>query len=193
MTGKLPEQVKLRTIKGCSPDCDVRLTLHPADTDARQPMSTSQHPADTDARQQSASSSALILIPRILVLGIGCRKGTTYETLESFFQSFMEQNGFAPEGIFTAASVDIKASEPGLAEFCSSHGWPLNTYPASLLQTLEGDFSTSEFVREITGTDNVCERSAVYRSKGTLVCRKTAGNGVTMALAAAPFHPDWEK
>ena len=44
----------------------------------------------------------------------------------------------------------------------------------------------SDFVKKITGIDNVCERSAVLAG-GRLIKKKKAADGVTVALAAA----DW--
>ena len=65
-----------------------------------------------------------------------------------------------------------------------------NFTPEQLRQA-EGSFCSSAFVRETTGVDNVCERSAVLGSGGTLYVKKHAGSGVTMAVALRPFHPDW--
>ena len=88
-------------------------------------------------------------------------------------------------------SVDRKAGEPGLLAFCQAHGLSLQTYTAEHLQTAVGDFSSSAFVQQIIGVDNVCERSAVLGSGGILYRKKQAGNGVTMAVALRPFDPDW--
>ena len=57
----------------------------------------------------------------------------------------------------------------------------------------KGDFSSSEFVKSVTGTDNVCERSAVRCSGGKLVLRKTAVDGVTVAAAEIPVVLDFER
>ena len=57
----------------------------------------------------------------------------------------------------------------------------------------EGDFTKSEFVRSITGVDNVCERSTVLFSGGKLVIRKTAHNSVTVAAAEMPVKIDFTK
>ena len=51
---------------------------------------------------------------------------------------------------------------------------------------MEGEFSSSQFVKSVTGVDNVCERSAVLAG-GRLIKKKKAADGVTVALAAA----DW--
>ena len=56
---------------------------------------------------------------------------------------------------------------------------------------MPGDFAASPFVERVTGVDNVCERSAVLGSGGEILVKKQAGNGVTMALALAPYSPDW--
>ena len=74
---------------------------------------------------------------------------------------------------------------------CAAHGWPITFYTARQLQAVEGHFTPSAFVRSVTGVDNVCERAAVCAACGPLQVPKQAGGGVTLALAAKPFAPDW--
>ena len=137
------------------------------------------------------AGQALHLIPHIGVLGIGCRRGTTAEQLETAFAGFCAAHGLAPQGITAAASIDLKQKEPGLLAFCQSHGWPVSFSSAGQLQTAPGCFTPSPFVQSVTGVDNVCERAAVLASGGTLIFPKQAGGGVTFALAARPYAPDW--
>ena len=134
---------------------------------------------------------ALHLVPRIGVLGVGCKRGTTADQLEAAFAAFCAAHGLAPAGIRSAASIDLKQDEPGLAAFCAAHGWPITFYTARQLQAVEGHFTPSAFVRSVTGVDNVCERAAVCAADGPLQVPKQAGGGVTLALAAKPFAPDW--
>lgn len=134
---------------------------------------------------------ALHLVPRIGVLGVGCRRGTTARQLEEAFAAFCAASGLSPAAVCAAASIDLKKDEPGLAAFCKAHGWPITFYPADELQAVPGQFTPSAFVAGVTGVDNVCERSAVKASGGTLLLPKTAGGGVTLALAVRPFAPDW--
>ena len=65
----------------------------------------------------------------------------------------------------------------------SENGWPVSFYSAETLLAVEGEFTASEFVRSVTGVDNVCERSALLGAE-KLIVKKTALNGVTAALAA---------
>lgn len=134
---------------------------------------------------------ALHLVPRIGVLGVGCRRGTTAQQLEEAFAAFCAASGLSPAAVCAAASIDLKKDEPGLAAFCKAHSWPITFYPADELQAVPGQFTPSAFVASVTGVDNVCERSAVKASGGTLLLPKTAGGGVTLALAVRPFAPDW--
>ena len=85
----------------------------------------------------------------------------------------------------------MKKHEPGLVGFCQSHGWPFHTFTADQLKEVPGEFSPSVFVSRVTGVDNVCERSAVALSGGTLIAKKFAADGVTMAAGLKPFRLDW--
>ena len=137
------------------------------------------------------TGEALHLIPRIAVLGVGCKRGTTTEKLETAFAAFCAEHHFAPQGIVRAASIDLKKDEPGLAAFCRAHGWEMDFYTAAALRTAKGRFTSSGFVQSITGVDNVCERAAVLAADGVLFIPKWARDGVTLAVALAPFAPDW--
>lgn len=144
--------------------------------------------AVTFEREENA---ALHLIPKALTLGVGCRKGTTQAALEHACAALMAEQNFAPEAFVRAASIDLKANEPGLLAFCAAHGWDLKTYSAEELTQVPGNFTPSPFVHQITGVDNVCERAAVRASGGHLLQKKWKGAGVTFAVALAPLHFDW--
>ena len=131
------------------------------------------------------------LVPRIGVLGIGCRRGTCAEQLEAAFADFCARHSLAPACIAAAASIDLKADEAGLLTFCRAHGWPITFYSAEQLRALSGPFTPSPFVQSVIGVDNVCERAAVLASGGCIRIPKQAGGGVTLALALCPYAPDW--
>lgn len=149
-------------------------------------------PADVavSIRQEKA---VLSLAPKTVVLGVGCRKGTPQSTIESVLERFLKENRLRPESICTVASIDLKKEEPGLIAFCNSHGWEFQTCTAEELRQVSGEFTPSAFVRQITGVENVCERSAVFASGGGLLIKKFAAGGVTMAAAEKPLQLDWNR
>lgn len=137
------------------------------------------------------NGQGLRLVPRILFFGIGCRKGISAEAVELLWQHVMQRLNIAEEAVYSVCTIDIKNQEAGLNVFCRMHHLPMQSFSAGELASVKGDFSASAFVAEKVGVDNVCERSAVLGSGGKLIMRKTAENGVTMAIAEAPFQPDW--
>ena len=151
------------------------------------------------------------LIPRCIVAGIGCKKGTSSDKIEQAVQDAFAKAGLRMEALCAVASIDLKKEEAGLLEFCETRNVPFETYAAEELQAVPGTYSASEFVSGVTGVDNVCERSAVkYASEhgmnqdqrllcmqvdggelllrkqaqdGELLLRKQAYGGVTVALS----------
>lgn len=140
---------------------------------------------------RAGAGETLCAVPRVIVLGIGCRKDTPQEDIERQFAALCEKNGLCERAVCTVASIDRKQNEPGLLAFCAAYGWRFATFSAEQLMQVSGAFTPSPFVQSVVGVDNVCERSAVCASGGTLVIPKFAGCGVTIAAACKPYHPDW--
>ena len=128
-------------------------------------------------------TEALRLVPKCVTAGIGCRRGTPSASVAAAVEEALRKSGCHPAALSAAASIDLKADEPGLLAFCSERGLPLRTFTAGELQNVPGEFTSSAFVRKTTGVDNVCERAAVLAGGGRLISRKEAMNGVTVALA----------
>lgn len=148
-------------------------------------------PWDVRVSWYNRNTGGLHLVPRVAVLGMGCRKGTSRQKLEEAFVHFWEKTGLCEKAICAVASIDLKKQEPGLVAFCAAHDWPFLTYPAGQLAKVPGNFTPSAFVSSVTGVDNVCERSAVLAAGGPVIIQKTVGEGVTFAVACKPFAPDW--
>lgn len=141
---------------------------------------------------------ALHLIPKALVLGVGCKKGTSEEVIGRRVDAFCRDRGLFPEAFSMVSTIDLKKEEPGLLAFCDSRELPLVTFSTEKLRRLEGDFTPSSFVEHTTGVDNVCERSALAlaleQGQGAgLLERKYSGEGVTAAAAVIQKGgPRWD-
>lgn len=129
----------------------------------------------------------LHLLPQDLIVGMGCKRGTSSETLEEHILRVLKEQNLPLERVACVATIDLKAEEPGLRALCKAHRWPMRCFSAQQLSQAPGVFTPSEFVSSVTGVDNVCERAAVCAG-GTLLTKKTAQNGVTVALAQLPMH-----
>ncbi|MGN1347124.1 MAG: cobalt-precorrin 5A hydrolase [Eubacteriales bacterium] len=130
----------------------------------------------------SPYTATLRLIPRIVTVGIGCRRGTTMETIQAAVKETLESRQIDLRAIGRLASIDVKQEEAGLSEYAKAMNLPISFYSADELNAVEGEFVSSEFVRKTVGVDNVCERAAVIEG-GKRIVPKTAKNGVTVAAA----------
>ena len=124
----------------------------------------------------------LRLIPMDIILGIGCKKDTDPEKLKEFVLRILDREGIAKERISTVCSIDLKKDEEAILSFARFVRSPAMFYTSEQLMSLEGEFSRSEFVRTVTSVDCVCERSAMMPYGGRLILKKTAENGMTLAI-----------
>ena len=154
------------------------------------------HPGDatlgvwvTARKEGGPFAQTLRLVPKCLCLGIGCRRGTAGAAIRAAVERALD--GWDLAAVKALGTIDLKRNEPGLLAFADSAGLPLRVYTAAELQEAEGEFTPSEFVKSVTGVDNVCERAAVLGG-GTLVVKKQAADGVTVAAALEPITIEGE-
>ncbi len=136
--------------------------------------------------RESSEWQILTLVPKLVVVGIGCRKGTPEEKINDAVAQCLREQGIRKEALCVVASIELKREEKGLLDFCRGAKLKFLTYSAQELLGVEGEFSSSPFVEEVTGVPCVCERSAVLAAgkECELLCRKKIYNGVAIALAA---------
>lgn len=144
---------------------------------------------------ESSDADVLHLIPKVFVLGIGCKKGKTAEEIENRVKEELAKYHISIHSIAEVATIDLKKTESGLLDFCKKYALPITFYTAEELREVNGDYQTSEFVSKITGVDNVCERAAMRKAEtghSQLVIKKNGKDGVTIALAKRDWRVRFE-
>ncbi|MEA5082636.1 MAG: cobalt-precorrin 5A hydrolase [Lachnospiraceae bacterium] len=134
----------------------------------------------------------LHLVPKTVILGIGCKKDTSEEEIEQIVFKTLEEYNIDIISVAEVATIDIKKNEIGLVNFCKKMNINLRCFSAEELENAKGSFTSSEFVKQTTGVDNVCERAAILASGGELIIKKTTGNGVTVAAAIKSWSVEFE-
>lgn len=138
-----------------------------------------------DSLHKEFSGRVLRLVAPAVVLGIGCRRSITGEAIERLVGRVLGENGIDKLSAARIASIDLKKSEQGLIDFAGKHHAEFITFSAEELKQVQGSFTESEFVRQVTGVSNVCERACLCGcgGLGRLIVEKSAENGVTVAAA----------
>ena len=145
---------------------------------------------------KSPADSPLQLIPRCIVLGMGCRRGKSFEQIRAFATETLEELGLRREAVCAIASIDVKKEEPGLLSLAAGLGVPLKTYSARQLEEVQlsgWTFAESDRVREHVGTGNVCERAAAAAGAARILRGKTAKDGMTLCVGIAPVQLYWKE
>lgn len=136
---------------------------------------------------RSPFEKTLHIIPQVLTLGLGCRRGTGEDTIALGVAEFLKDRGINSQAVTRVASIDLKADEPGLLAYCAERQLPVRFYSAMELRQAPGTFPPSAFVSSVTGVDNVCQRAAAMEG-GRIILEKTVCRGITLAVA----EQDWE-
>jgi cobalt-precorrin 5A hydrolase len=137
----------------------------------------------SNRRDVELLSDDALLIPRNIVLGLGCRRDTSFEKIDIFVKEELERNNINLKAIKRMASIDLKLDEKGLLEFSEKYNAKFLTYSSDDLVKYEDKFEVSEFVKRITGVGSVCETSGYIGSNfGKKISDKTAKNGMTLSI-----------
>ena len=134
-------------------------------------------------KKDNPFNSTLHLVPKILHVGIGCKRNTSLELIEELYRKTLDNLNIDLRAVKSLSSIDLKKDEEGMLKFADKYKLPINFYTSNELNILEGEFTSSTFVKDITGVNNVCERTAYKSSNcGDFIVRKTSKDGVTIAI-----------
>lgn len=127
-------------------------------------------------------------VPRVLCLGVGCRKDCDPAGIADAITDRIAAAGFVKTAVVSVATIELKRDERLVETLCAHFGCPKRIFSADELSTVEVP-NPSERVREATGVPSISEASAIVAAHGgRLVVEKqkgcvTEGNDFTFALA----------
>lgn len=130
-----------------------------------------------------------------IAVGLGCDRGTPLATLQQALGEALALAGAGLADVVAAASIDLKADEPGLLALAAHYGWSMIFYTPAQLAAVPVP-NPSETVRHYTGTPSVSEAAALLAgsASGQLLsaaalllekhkCRGVDGRNATVSLA----------
>ena len=142
-----------------------------------------------EVQKPEREGCTLVLLSRNIAAGIGCRKGIEEAALEKGFLEILAANGLDIRQVKSIASIDLKKNEQAILYLCEKYHIPFEIYTAEELSSVSGVTAASDFVKKITGVDNVCERAARLSCvSGSLIQGKCIREGMTAALVKCPLE-----
>jgi len=126
-------------------------------------------------------SKILRLIKKDLVLGIGCRRGTSYEKLNDFINSSLVKYNLDIRATVCIVSVDVKANEEGIIKLAQKMNCPFKTFKREEIKSVQDKYEKSEFVLKTLGITGVCE-PCVDLAGADVIISKLKHEGMTLAI-----------
>ncbi len=127
-----------------------------------------------------------VLRPRVLVVGMGCNRGTSEEEIERLFIDTLDDARLSPMSVKLVTSVEDKKDEVGLLSFAKKRGLKIKFFTRERLLKGKTPSGASETVFRNLGVYGVCEPAALLAAgaKKLLVAKKKTKNA-TIAIAEA--------
>ncbi|MBN3889064.1 MULTISPECIES: cobalamin biosynthesis protein [unclassified Nostoc] len=99
-------------------------------------------------------------IQQVLWVGIGCKRGTSWELIDLAIEQVFRENQLFTSAIAGIATIDTKASEVGLVKLCRLRNLPLKTFSAEILSSVCVP-NPATITDDKVGTPSVAEAAAI--------------------------------
>lgn len=126
--------------------------------------------------EYEASVPVLSFYPRVLHLGIGCKKDTLPDGIPAYIDNELKAHRLSPLSVASVSTIALKQDEPLLPVLQNHYaGVPIHIYTPEQLQGIDIP-NPSEKVFEVTGVYGVAETTAIKAADyGSLVLEKQKG------------------
>ena len=126
-----------------------------------------------------------------LVVGFGCRRGVSFGQIDDAINGALARVHRSLAEVRELATVDLKADEPALCDWCRCFNIPVRVIRKSSIQARPWVSAPSAWVQANVGVDGVCEPCALVAAvRGRLILPKTAFNSVAVAIVDDAFEAE---
>lgn len=128
------------------------------------------------------NTSILKVVPRDIVIGIGCRRNIDKEYMINSLSDFLHEQNIDINSIKEIGSIDIKEDEEALINLGKYLNVPFKTFTVDEISKVEHLYDKSEWVKQNVGVNSVAEPVAHLLSDGNLIIKKHKYNGITFSV-----------
>ncbi len=122
------------------------------------------------------------VIPKNIVIGIGCRRDTDSELLKESLEDLLRQHNIDIKSIKEIGSIGIKSDEKAIIDLSKYLSVPFKTISVDEISKVDYLFEKSEFVKKNVGVYCVSEPVAYILSEGNLMIEKHKYKGITISV-----------
>ncbi|WP_343101949.1 cobalt-precorrin 5A hydrolase [Romboutsia sp. MSSM.1001216sp_RTP31141st1_G3_RTP31141_220114] len=133
-------------------------------------------------RKKCSEGNLIKVVPKEIVIGIGCRRNTESSLLQESLNNLLHQYNIDINSIKEIGSIDVKSDEKAIIDLASSLSVPFKTFSVDEISKVDHLFEKSEFVKKNVGVYCVSEPVAYLLSKGNLIIEKHKYKGITISV-----------
>lgn len=122
------------------------------------------------------------VVPRDIVIGIGCRRNTESELLQECLNDLLHKYNIDANSIKLIGSIDVKHDEKAIIDLAKNLSVPFVIIGANEISKVDYLFDKSEFVKKNVGVYSVSEPVAYILSEGNLIIEKHKYKGITISV-----------
>lgn len=132
--------------------------------------------------EEAILENGVLYRPKVIVLGVGCNRGTSAEEIESVIKETLAELKFSIKSVKALCTIDLKKDEPGLLAVVEKYGWEFVTYSPQTLNSVPIE-QPSEAVYKYTGAYGVSEPAVkVFTGANQLDLVKKKSGNVTISV-----------
>ncbi|WP_230156714.1 cobalamin biosynthesis protein [Peribacillus sp. Bi96] len=131
--------------------------------------------------------NGIVYRPKVIVLGIGCNRGTSTAEIEQVIAETLAELSFSIKSVKAICTISLKKDEIGLIEVVKKFGWEFVHYEPVELNQAKIE-APSDTVFKYTGAYGVSEPAVrIYTKAEHLVLVKKKSGNVTISVGIIPF------
>lgn len=129
------------------------------------------------------STDSIQVVPRVNILGVGCRRNVTDAMMQAAFSEFCQQHQLLWQSVVGLASIDVKRQEGAIQYLARTLGVKISFFTATELKAASQHYPSSSFVEKTVGVGNVACAAAETASGEETATPRYAGHEITIALS----------
>ena len=127
------------------------------------------------------SKKIIKLVPKDIVLGVGCKRNTDSQHMRESLQEFLEINNIDINSIKTIGSIEIKKDEQAIIDLANYLDVDFKTFTVQQISQVDYLYGKSEWVKKNVGVYSVAEPCAHLLSNGNIIIEKQKYTGITFS------------
>ncbi len=124
----------------------------------------------------------VLLRPKAINIGIGCKRNTNTEEIIDFIKDLLKENNLSEKSIKALGTIEAKKDEKGIIEAAKFFKCPLKFFSEIDIKEVENKFGKSDFVKATMGVYSVAEPCA-YLLGGIIEVPRKKKNGITLSIS----------